>query len=140
LVLGTEFIFGLGCDSRVHTYPVHLSDPFPRDGRHFRSDRAMNTSTFYARLACSPCGTFGAVGATDGSIFLFDLTNQRHDSQAAIRLSGHAKEIGGIDWGWHCIASCSDDRTIRVWRHNEETYQSCLLDPAQNSWHWLWSM
>jgi denticleless len=170
LALGTEFIFGLGCDSRyvflclqnddltvsrVHTYPVHLPDPFIRDARHFRSDHAMTTNTFYARLACSPCGGFGAVGAADGSIFLFDLASKRRDSQTAIRLSGHVKEIGGIDWGRHCvsrihidlsllitflqIASCSDDRTIRVWRHNEDVYQSCVVDPGKNAWHWLWS-
>ena len=83
---------------------MHLSAPFPRNSQHARWDDAMTAGTFYARLACSPCGQFGAVGSGEGSIFLFDLASQRQESRTAIRLQGHRKEIGGIDWGHHCVS------------------------------------
>jgi len=139
LALGSEFIFGLGCDSRIHTYPIYLSTPFPRNEHHFKSACGMNTNSFYSRLSSSSDGRFGAVGSIDGSVFLFDLASQRPQSKCSVRLHGHDKEIGGLDWGNECLVTCSDDRTIRIWRYNEEVYKSCLEDPLGHGWHWKWS-
>ena len=140
-------LFALGADNRIHAYDS--STLIPVDS--FTHPNLL--SSFYVHLASSPCGRWLASGCTskNGSVFLYDISNagrliasprtkKRTESlTAAVELRGQTGEIGAVDWANDTIASCADDRTVRVWRPDLDVYQSCISQPEENAWEWEWS-
>lgn len=137
-------LFALGADSCLYTY----SSPslMPLEAQTHSNLR----SSFYVRLASSPCGRWLASGCSgrNGSSFLFDVSNaarlsassySRQSLTAAIELRGQTGEVGAVDWAHEMLATCADDGTVRVWRPNYDVYQKCLSDPDAERWNWSWS-
>lgn len=135
-------IFGLGVDSRVHTYNVPSLSVQSAAYTH----ESMQTNSFYVGLTTSPCGRWLASGGTGsrGSNFLFDVTNAalagRAPAQQGIELRGQVGEVGAVDWAQDVLASCADDGTVRVWRPDIETYGECQESPEDKKWDWSWSL
>ncbi|KIJ19992.1 hypothetical protein PAXINDRAFT_166171 [Paxillus involutus ATCC 200175] len=143
----SSLLFALGADSRLHTYSSPGLIPLEAD-----THPNLRTS-FYVRLASSPCGRWLASGCSgkDGSLFLFDVSNAARLSvspytkgctaslSAAVQLRGQIGEIGAVDWANDMVATCADDGTVRVWRPNCEVYGKCVSDPEAQRWNWSWS-
>ncbi|KAF9221937.1 WD40 repeat-like protein [Gyrodon lividus] len=143
----SSLLFALGADSRLHTYSSPMLMPLQTD-----THPNLRTS-FYVRLASSPCGRWLASGCSgnNGSLFLFDVSNAARLSalphakgsaqslSAAVELRGQIGEIGAVDWAHDMVATCADDGTVRVWRPNCEVYQGCMSDPEAQRWSWSWS-
>lgn len=138
--------FGLGADSRVHTYT------FPRleaqESVEFAHEH-LQSSSFYVGLSVSPCGQWLASGGgtgLKGSAFLFDVTNatrpwrERSGGLEGIELEGQQGEVGAVDWGQDMLATCSDDGIVRIWRPDVEIRRKCAAEPEENQWNWTWAM
>lgn len=137
-------LFALGADSRLYTFSSPSLMPLQAE-----TPSNLRTS-FYVRLATSPCGRWLASGCSgrNGSSFLFDVSNaarlsassySRQLSAAAVELRGQTGEVGAVDWAQEMLATCADDGTVRVWRPDCDVYQKCLLDPDAERWNWSWS-
>ncbi|KAF8505540.1 WD40-repeat-containing domain protein [Russula emetica] len=131
-------LFGLGVDSRVHTYAVSTLLPLIPN---------MNTNSFWVRLAISPDGRSIVSGSSatgkEASAFLYDVSQTAMAAPsilpdtAGVELHGQKGEVGGVDWAQDMLATCTDDGTVRVWRFDPETRQRCDLEPdAQLAWAW----
>ncbi|KAF9247018.1 WD40-repeat-containing domain protein [Melanogaster broomeanus] len=102
----SSLLFALGADSRLHTYSSPMLIPLETD-----THPNLRTS-FYVRLASSPCGRWLASGCSgkNGSLFLFDVSNAARLSaspypkcsaespSAAVELRGQMGDIGAVDW------------------------------------------
>ncbi|KAF9452210.1 WD40 repeat-like protein [Macrolepiota fuliginosa MF-IS2] len=135
-------VFGMGQDSRIHTYALSTLTPQPMG---FAED-AMHASSFYVGLSLSPCGNWLACGASSpkSSTFLFEVTGAGRSGghvevHPAVELQGQKGEIGAVDWADGCLATCADDGMVRVWRPDVEVYQQCQEDPDEAQWEWYWS-
>jgi denticleless len=138
-------LFGLGVDSRVHTYAASTLLPLSPKGIFKHPD--MNTNSFWVHLAISPDGrsiVSGSSGtAKGGSAFLFDVSQTAmaapsiSPDTAGVELLGQKCEVGGVDWAQDMLATCADDGTVRVWRFDPETRQRCDLE-ADAQWTWTW--
>jgi len=135
-------VFALGADSRVHTYAIPTLTAQTTEYTHDH----MQSNSFYVGLALSPCGRWLASGGTgkQGSGFLFDVSNAARPSwttpQQGVELRGQLGEVGGVDWADHMLATCADDGTVRVWRPDVETYQTCRDHPEEKRWDWSWAI
>ena len=138
--------FGLGADSRVHTYTLPRLEA--QESVEFAHDH-LQSSSFYVGLSVSPCGQWLASGggtATKGSAFLFDVANAtrpwREPSSGleGIELKGQLGEVGAVDWAQDMVATCSDDGTVRIWRPDVEIRRKCAAEPEENKWNWSWAM
>ncbi|KAI6151826.1 WD40-repeat-containing domain protein [Pisolithus tinctorius] len=133
-------LFALGADNYIHAYDSSSLT-------HVESITHPNMlSSFYVRLASSPCGRWLASGcmAKNGSLFLYDVSNVGRLSSAvppttAVEFRGQTGEVGAVDWATDMIASCADDRTVRVWRPDPDAYQDCIAHPEERAWEWSWS-
>ncbi|KXN87912.1 hypothetical protein AN958_07922 [Leucoagaricus sp. SymC.cos] len=135
-------VFGLGQDSRIHTYALPTLTAQPTDFH----DESMHATSFYVKLSLSPCGNWLACGASNpkSSCFLFEVKAAgRLDGstgiQRAVELHGQKGEVGAVDWAGGSLATCADDGTVRVWRPDIETYFRCIEDPNKAQWDWCWS-
>ncbi|KAH9894342.1 WD40 repeat-like protein [Cubamyces lactineus] len=153
-----SLVFALGIDSRVHTYSlpsldilsgcmssatagadgVEMNDP------HAFYDSRMKTSSFYVRMATSPCGRWLACGdAVDGKASLYDVTTAGRarsvSGMRAVELKGQTGEVGAVDWADGVLATCADDGTVRVWRPDLDVSRQCRDDPEEMKWNWAWS-
>lgn len=136
----SSLLFALGADNYIHAYDSSSLT-------HVESITHPNMlSSFYVRLATSPCGRWLASGCTakNGSLFLYDVSNVGRLSSAvppttAVELRGQTGEVGAVDWATDMIASCADDRTVRVWRPDLDAYQDCIAHPEERAWEWSWS-
>jgi denticleless len=149
LVAGTGpthgLLFGLGVDSRVHTYAASTLLPLSQKGT-FKHPK-MNTNSFWVRLALSPDGRSLVSGSsatdTGASAFLFDASHIAAAAPpilpdlAGVQLTGQKGEVGGVDWAQDMLATCSDDGTVRVWRFDPEIRQQCDVDDDAR-WTWTW--
>jgi len=140
-------LFGLGVDSRVHTYAASTLLPLSQKGTLKHPN--MNTNSFWVRLALSPDGkslASGSSGTDKGaSAFLFDVSQTARavpatwPDTAGVELPGQKGEVGGVDWAQDMLATCSDDGVVRVWRFNPEVRQQCDMD-AEARWTWTWGV
>ncbi|KAK0230533.1 WD40-repeat-containing domain protein, partial [Armillaria fumosa] len=132
--------FGLGADSRVHTYTRSSLSPMPNSYAHER----MQTNSFYTGLAMSPCGRWLSSGSTGrGSVFLYDVHNAWRPFAAeakGVELQGQQGDVGGVAWCSDGLATCADDGTVRMWRPDVDAYHRCLERPDEERWHWSWSV
>lgn len=93
----------------VYTYdPNNLSSPAPLVT--FRHPEASYGS-FYIRLAVSPCSRYLATGSSDGGIYTWDVEGNGRDG---VKLLGHEKEVGCVDWGHNVVRSLFLANTVRV--------------------------
>ena len=62
----------------------------------------LQVSSFYPRLALSPCGTFLAAGSSNGRLVLWDakrlLTPGATAKEDAVILDAHTAEVSSVDW------------------------------------------
>jgi denticleless len=140
-------LFGLGVDSRVHTYAASTLLPLSQKGTFKHPN--MNTNSFWVRLALSPNGrslVSGSSGTDKGaSAFLFDVSQTARAAppilpdSAGVELPGQKGEVGGVDWTQDMLATCSDDGIVRVWRFDPEIRQQCDLD-TEAQWTWTWGI
>ena len=140
-------LFGLGVDSRVHTYAASTLLPLSQKGTLKHPN--MHTNSFWVRLALSPDGRSllsGSSGTNKGaSAFLFDVSQTALAASsilpdfAGVELPGQKGEVGGVDWAQDMLATCSDDGTVRVWRFNPRVRQHCDLEPDAR-WSWTWGV
>jgi len=129
-------LFGLGVDSRVHTYAASTLLPLSPKGTFKHPN--MNTNSFWVRLAISPDGrsivSGSSVTGKGASAFLFDVsqtvmaTPSILSDTAGVELHGQKGEVGGVDWAQDMLATCTDDGTVRVWRFDPETRQRFDLE------------
>ena len=127
-------LFGLGVDSRVHTYAASTLLPLSPHGTFKHPN--MNTNSFWVRLAIAPDGRSivsgsSAVIGKGASAFLFDVSQTAMAAPSilpditGVELHGQRGEVGGVDWAQDMLATCTDDGTVRVWRFDPETRQRC---------------
>jgi denticleless len=140
-------LFGLGVDSRVHTYATSTLLPLSQKGTFKHPN--MHTNSFWVRLALSPDGRSllsGSSGTDKGvSAFLFDVSQTALAASpilpdsAGVELPGQKGEVGGVDWAQDMLATCSDDGTVRVWRFDPGIRQQCDSEPDAR-WNWTWGV
>lgn len=137
-------LFALGADSWLYTYSSPSLIPLQAE-----THPNLRTS-FYVRLASSPCGRWLTSGCSgkNGSSFLIDVSNaarlsaspySKQSLATAVELRGQTGEVGAVDWAHEMLATCADDGTVRIWRPNHDVYQKCLSDPDAERWNWSWS-
>jgi len=138
-------VFGLGADSRIHTYSLPSLETMQTGYVHEK----MQTNSFYVGMSLSPCGRWLATGSggsgTDkqGSAFLFDVGDAARPwlpTQDGVQLTGQQGEVGAVDWAEDVLASCADDGTVRVWRPDIENYRMCVERPEASRWDWSWAV
>ncbi|KAI0241684.1 hypothetical protein L0F63_005081 [Massospora cicadina] len=81
-----------------------------------RLQSAAFTGTHFTRVAVAPEDRFLAAGSTQAAVQIWDT---HHPAKAPLSFVGHAADVTCVTWSAQSIqslASCSDDRTIRVWR------------------------
>ncbi|KAK2466468.1 hypothetical protein APHAL10511_002110 [Amanita phalloides] len=139
-------LFGLGADSRVHTYTLPRLEA--QESVAF-AHKHLQSSSFYVGLGVSPCGQWLASGGgagIKGSAFLFDVANATRPWRAqsrnlkGVELRGQAGEVGAVDWAQDMVATCADDGTVRIWRPDVELRRKCAAEPEESSWEWAWAM
>ncbi|KAE9385670.1 WD40 repeat-like protein [Gymnopus androsaceus JB14] len=118
-------LFALGADSRIHTYSASSLTALPIS---FTDPNMCVNGSFYLSSAVSPCGRWLASGGGK-STFLFER----------VELKAQLGEVYAVDWAEGMIASCADDRTVRVWRPDVEVYRNCLETPDESKWRWSWA-
>lgn len=134
-------LFGLGADSRIHTYAFPSLSPQPCEF----GDQDLQASSFYVGIAVSPCGQWLASGSAgkEGRGFLFDVSNACRPSHAregtGVGFRGQMGEVGAVDWAQGMLATCADDGTVRVWRPDVEVHNHCVEEPEESKWDWSWS-
>lgn len=134
----TGLLFALGADSRIHTYSASSLTALPMS---FADPNMHVNGSFYISSAVSPCGRWLATGG-GGSTFLFDVAAAaRPYAQAlpGVELKAQLGEVYAVDWAEGMLASCADDRTVRVWRPNVNVYRNCLESPEEYKWRWNWA-
>ncbi|KAI0320261.1 WD40-repeat-containing domain protein [Amylostereum chailletii] len=145
--LTSGLLFGLGIDSRIHTYATPTLNPLPADTNCFTHPDMM-TNSFYSRLSVSPDGRWLASGSTKttvgGSAFAFDVAhagrvNPGPVSTQGVRLTAHSGEVCAVDWANDSLATCADDGSVRIWRNDPEVRWRCEADCNQAS-DWAWGV
>lgn len=140
MVQGVGEIFTLTGNSRIDVHS--LTSPglsLPTTYSHPN----LRVSSFYVKLAISPCKTAIASGSTSGSTFIWDITQStslpRKKQVMGIELgwNKHQREVGAIDWAHDQLVTCSDDYTSRIWRPNRSAYD---LIQQQRSLDWAGSL
>eukprot|EP00474_Spongospora_subterranea_P010067 CRZ10525.1 hypothetical protein [Spongospora subterranea] len=87
----------------------------------FNKDAVLKSS-FYVKSCFSPCGRFILGGTATGSLQLFDC--QEPNICQILPGAGHG-DINGVAWDScdpDCIASCSDDGDVRIWKYRRYTH------------------
>ncbi|CAK5276039.1 unnamed protein product [Mycena citricolor] len=139
-------VFALGADSHIHTY---ARDTLAPTGNSFTHPNLR--TNFYVKLSTSACGRWLASGGArlDGSesssAFVFDVDSQGqrrtgHQSSNALELKGSGDgDSGGLDWAEGMLATCWDQGVVRIWRPEAQSHRSCLDNPENSRWDWLWA-
>ncbi|ORY02781.1 WD40 repeat-like protein [Basidiobolus meristosporus CBS 931.73] len=75
-------------------------------------------STFYVKIALSPDAKFLASGSSDKNLYVWEIDSP---TKPPLILKAHENEVTSVAWYKNAIehlASCSDDRTVRLWNIN----------------------
>ncbi|KAJ4492918.1 WD40-repeat-containing domain protein [Lentinula edodes] len=132
-------LFALGADSRIHTYVASSLSSLPIS---FTDPNIQVNGSFYISSAVSPCGEWLATGGGKSAL-LFDIAAAAKPYARAspgVELKAQTGEVYAVDWADGMLASCADDRTVRIWRPDVDVYRSCLEDPDNYKWKWSWSV
>jgi denticleless len=134
-------VFALGADSCIHTYEVPTLQPLTS---HIYTHERLQPTSFYIRVAASPCGRWLACGSTASGVCLFDVSGaarvkaQEFDT-SGVTLGGHIGEVSALDWAHERLSSGADDGSVRTWRPNVEVARECLARPEPARWDWSWA-
>ncbi|GHJ85909.1 hypothetical protein NliqN6_2311 [Naganishia liquefaciens] len=125
-------VYAMCNDARIHSHAIaspRLALPT------FYTHPNMTTSSFYLKLAVSPCEGYLACGTTAGRFAMWGIERDflgRWDAPGGEAVNavqgvecgfgGHTRQVGAIDWAADQIATGSDDYSSRVWRPDEEAY------------------
>jgi len=147
-------IYSLGTDNTIRTHDgLYLSRPPMSQLRVFRHP-SMITTSLYLKLSLSSDDRYVGCSSSTGEIFLWDTrvdaaesgrsqiedpqsrfpqddgraTRLAHLPTQPVILTGHSKEVCGLDFWRQGLASCSDDSSIRIW-----SYADALLFPTHDS-------
>lgn len=140
-------IYAAAADSRIHRYSaLTLAPPTPLSSSMAEplTDPRFRVSSFYIRTSISPCGQWLASGSSGGQVFLWSLDSASPCDRASAVLDAKwngedVKESAAVDWACDgMLASCSDDRTVRVWRSDLGRAMKCRDEeaPARADWAW----
>ncbi|TFY78636.1 hypothetical protein EWM64_g5376 [Hericium alpestre] len=138
-------IFGLGIDSRIHTYASSSLSPIANGGTGTFSHPQMQVNNFYVRLALSPDGCHLASGSAGprGAAFLYDVSDAGRTFSSAdtrgVELRSQHGEVGALDWADGTLATCADDGTVRIWRQDLKKKRECEADEETAAWHYAWA-
>lgn len=142
-------LYALTTDARIHTHsPLDISQSqqsLPPSSIFAKQPVSTPTyghsdlrTSFYSRLAVSPCGRYLASGsARGGGVHLWEIggpllgvrpqdTRERQGivlrtaSEETAGVEAVEQEIGCVDWGMEGLATCSDDLSVRMWRSRPE--------------------
>lgn len=128
-------IYALGTDSTIRTHDgLYLSRPPESQLRSYQHPMFIGTS-LYLKLALSPDDQYLACSSSTGDIFVWDTTNpcyphlqagpyddedpQTLGSNQPAVLSGHSKEVCGLEFWRQGLGSCSDDSMIKIWSYSD---------------------
>ncbi|KZW03910.1 WD40 repeat-like protein [Exidia glandulosa HHB12029] len=126
-------ILGLSVNGRIYGYPTFFPSQ-PSFRPLTLGGPGSGKSSFFVRMAQSPCGRWVAAGSTLGVVHAYDIA-----SGGGVVLQKHKDEVHGIDWASDGLALASDDMTVSVWRHDPEVAQTCREDPETMAWKWHWA-
>ncbi|KAJ3788861.1 WD40 repeat-like protein [Lentinula aff. detonsa] len=132
-------LFALAADSRIHTYAASSLTSLPIN---FTDPNIQANGSFYISSAVSPCGRWLASGGGKSAL-LFDISAAAEPFSRAspgVVLKAQLGEVYAVDWADGMVASCADDRTVRIWRPDVDTYKSCLENPDEYQWKWSWGV
>ncbi|OCH93556.1 WD40 repeat-like protein [Obba rivulosa] len=143
-------LFARSADARVFTYSAASLEPLPGlAGPADEPPPAQPQSTsFYVRLAASPCGRWLASGSACGRAYLFDAGTAGAAAArgpggyvgAGVEVGGQSGELSALDWAEGMLATCADDGTVRVWRPDAEVHRRCEEDSLEERWNWSWAV
>ncbi|KAF8076125.1 WD40 repeat-like protein [Lyophyllum atratum] len=138
-------IFGLGADSRIHTYSLPSLEAMQTVYVH----ENMQTNSFYVGMSLSPVWSL----ACHWQRWKWDRQTRKCvpfrcrdaarpwlPTQDGVQLRGQQGEVGAVDWADDVLASCADDGTVRVWRPDIENYRMCVERPEASRWDWSWAV
>ncbi|KAJ3723242.1 WD40-repeat-containing domain protein [Lentinula raphanica] len=131
-------LFALAADSRIHTYDASSLTPLPIN---FTDPNLQVNGSFYISSAVSPCGRWLASGGGKSAL-LFDVSSAARPfarASSGVVLKAQLGEVHAVDWAYGMVATCADDRTVRIWRPDVDTYRSCEEDPDEYKWKWSWA-
>ena len=145
-------LFGLGTDSRIHTYMASALLALPSTEMTSFAHPSMQTNSFYVRLALSPNGRWLLSGSASrtGSAFLFDVScagrthpivsGSRSIPSQGVEIKGQTGEVGAVDWAEGMFATCADDGTVRIWRDDRDIARMCEANADNAKWDWAWAV
>ncbi|XP_078675321.1 denticleless protein homolog [Branchiostoma floridae x Branchiostoma belcheri] len=109
-------LFASCTDSTVYMYNCHSMETQP-----VTTFTGHTCSSFYVRCALSPCEEYLISGSSDNSAYIWKV----NDPEACPwKLTGHSGEVTAVAWcqdDFTKLITCSDDNTMRVWRHQPPT-------------------
>ncbi|KAK9719608.1 hypothetical protein K7432_004711 [Basidiobolus ranarum] len=85
-------------------------------------------SSFYVKIALSPDTKFLVSGSSDKNLYIWEVDSPK---KAPLILKAHENEVTSVSWSNNDIehlASCSDDRTVRLWNINRSFAEACRSD------------
>lgn len=62
------------------------------------SHPGLFVSSFYVKLAVSPCGSWLASGSSGGGIYLWDVASRSSPQRQAVELKSAGREVSAVDW------------------------------------------
>ncbi|XP_078589625.1 denticleless protein homolog isoform X1 [Branchiostoma floridae x Branchiostoma japonicum] len=109
-------LFASCTDNTIYMYNCHSMETQP-----VSSFTGHSCSSFYVRCALSPCEEYLISGSSDNSAYIWKV----NDPEACPwKLTGHSGEVTAVSWcqeDFTKVITCSDDNTMRVWRHEPKT-------------------
>ena len=80
---------------------------------------SFTCSSFYIRNSISPDGRFLCSGSMNADLHLWEIDGPLTEP---ILFQSHSNEVTGVCWSpqFNQIASCSDDRSLKIWRLLED--------------------
>ncbi|KAA8494444.1 Denticleless protein-like [Porphyridium purpureum] len=119
-----RYILASCTNSCVYVYHTHAPDAGPAYILHGHD---TTSGSFYIRSRFSPDGQHVISGSADSCAYVWNLSDVPATGallSPAYRLHAHtAGEVSDVAWSSarkHQIATCGDDRTVRVWRTERE--------------------
>ncbi|XP_066281431.1 denticleless protein homolog isoform X1 [Branchiostoma lanceolatum] len=109
-------LFASCTDSTIYMYNCHSMGTQP-----VSTFTGHSCSSFYVRCALSPCEEYLISGSSDNSAYIWKVNNPE---ACPWKLTGHSGEVTAVSWcqeDFTKLITCSDDNTMRVWRHEPPT-------------------
>ncbi|XP_078701769.1 denticleless protein homolog [Branchiostoma floridae x Branchiostoma belcheri] len=106
----------ISTDSAIYMYNCHSMETQP-----VATFTGHTCCSFHVRCALSPCEEYLLSGSSDASAYIWKV----NDPEACPwKLTGHRKEVTAVAWcqdDFTKLITCSNDDTMRVWRHQPLT-------------------